>query len=127
MSVFSYIFSGMLLVQSAMAATECKSSEKNIDGSAKYLVRYYKPNERPGVRNQFANIQLLETSKMVSKDYVPLTFSLCIAKPSGYGTMVRCESSMGSDSYLMIENIRNVGAYQDGLFKLFNLSCGDLK
>tara|TARA_B110001454_G_C12723068_1_gene435681 strand:+ start:13703 stop:14035 length:333 start_codon:yes stop_codon:yes gene_type:complete len=110
-----------------MAATECKSAEKNRDGSSKYIIRYYKPNERPGVRNQFANVQVFETEKMVTKDYQPLTFTLCVAKPSGYGIMVRCDSSMGSYSYLMIENIRNSGAYQDGPFKLFNLACGDLK
>lgn len=126
MSVFSYIVSLLLLVQSAMAATECTSAEKNTTGKPKYTIRYYKPNERPGVRNQFANVLLFETDRMEDKNYQPLTHSLCLAKPNGYGTMVRCETTMGSDVYLMMENIHKSGAYQDSPFKLFNLACSDL-
>lgn len=124
MSVYSYIFGLLLVVQSSMAAVECTSAEKMADGKSKHTIRYYKPNERG--RNQFANVQLFETAKMSNQSYVPVTYTLCVAKPSGYGSMVRCESEFGSDVYLMMESIRSTGAYQDGIFKLFNLSCKEI-
>lgn len=124
MSVYSYIFGLLLVVQSTMAAVECTSAEKSLDGTSKHTIRYYKPNELG--RNQFANVQLFETAKMSNQGYLPVTYTLCVAKPNGYGSIVRCESEYGSDIYLMIENVRKTGAYQDGLFKLFNLSCRDI-
>jgi hypothetical protein len=127
-TTFNFFVAAIVLFSSSysMAYVECTSREKNVDQTSQYVVKYFKPGQRPDVKNTYANVQLIDNKKPRPQHLQPMTFTLCLAKSNVYGTLVTCESAMGSAVSLLIQSNQKTGAYQDGPFKLFNLSCRDI-
>lgn len=103
--------------------TVCSSLEKLANGQSKHIVEFYERGEMAKARNSFSTILLHDMARSEAQGYQPTYYAPCSPRPSGFGSLIKCDSSMGAAATLLIENVSNSGAFQDGPFKLFNMKC----